>query len=1193
MYLKSIEIHGFKSFADKIKLDFKYGITGIVGPNGSGKSNVSDAVRWVLGEQSARQLRGSSMQDVIFSGTEIRKPMGYAYVTITMDNSDHVLSTDYDEVSVTRRVYRSGESDYLINGNPVRLRDIHELFYDTGIGQDGYSIIGQGKIDQILSGKPEERRELFDEACGIVKFRKRKDTAVKKLESEKQNLLRLTDILSEVEGRIGPLEKQSEDAKIYLEKKERLKKLDVNIFLAESERYEGLMKELDGKYEALMNDIQGVTDELDASHSKYEEAGEKISELDTRIEEMRQEISDSNLKRGQIDSQIKVLTEQINSLNTTTEHFKGRSGDIKKSLETYGSELEKLNETKKELGGKVEGLDEEAGGKNKELASYDSRIEEASAELEAKKQLVLDTIDGRGVLKGEKEKLSTLLSQAEIRKAELASRLLKAKTSEAEAKDAINAMKQEMETIQKSIRELDTVREEKEKELEQINSDIDEATESDRQLERTYTEEKTRLESLKNIAERYEGYGNAVRYVMERKKDKSSGICGVVADLIKVDHQYETAIETALGANIQNVVVEDDASAKKLIAMLKENKAGRVTFLPLNTIQERDFKAKDAVNEKGVIGMADTLVKMNKKYDMVAKNLLGNFIVVDNIDNALALARKYRFTLRVVTLSGESLNPGGSMAGGSFRNQSNLLGRGREIDELTEDLKQKLADRDKVLQKIEELRDKKSEIRNALQEITDKMQEESLHLNTANMNLNLAEEKRNENRSGSDGISSEVSDLETEIVSIKNSQKENEEAIQNSEKTEKEADEEAAKLEELVKTLTEESMTLRKEVGEYDVKLTRYKEQLGYTDENIQRIEGEVKRLEGEFSTIQDNIASNEEEVNSKKEAIKNFEEALLGAGDYDSEKQGELKRLIESRDEATKEQKKLYEDRDAINERKAGLERERIRLENQKEKLGENTESRIKYMWEEYNLTLVASRELKDDTLGELPQMRQESMKLKSEIRNLGDVNVGAIEEYRELSERYSFLTGQRDDIVKAEEDLNKIIAELTDSMRKQFMERFTEINKQFDIVFGEMFGGGHGNLTLTDDEDVLEAGINIIAHPPGKKLQNMMQLSGGEKALTAIALLFAIQNMKPSPFCLLDEIEAALDEANVDRFASYLSKLTEHTQFIVITHRRGTMTKCDRLYGITMQEKGVSTQVAVNLEDSEWDESGDKKGD
>ncbi|MCR5773909.1 MAG: chromosome segregation protein SMC [Lachnospiraceae bacterium] len=1186
MYLKSIEIHGFKSFADKIKLDFKNGITGIVGPNGSGKSNVSDAVRWVLGEQSAKQLRGASMQDVIFSGTEIRKPMGYAYVTITMDNSDHMLSTDYDEVSVTRRVYRSGESDYLINGNPVKLRDINELFYDTGIGQTGYSIIGQGKIDQILSGKAEERRELFDEACGIVKFRKRKDTALKKLESEKANLLRLTDILSEVESRVGPLEKQAANAKVFLEKKEELKKLDINIFLAESEKCEIQLKDLEVKYDAVMNDADGVEKELSESHAKYEEAGSKIEELDRKIEDMRKEISDTSLKRGQIDAQIQVLTEQINSIAASTGHFTDRGAEIKKLMNTHAGELEKLGVSKAEIDEKIEELKNSGSGKNEELAEFDRKIEEARLNSAGKKQLVLDTIESRGAIKGEKEKLATLLSQAEIRKAELSSRLLRAKSSEAEANDAIEKAKKEMEGISARLRELNEKRESLEKDSARISEETEKSVEAERRLENAYTEQKTRLESLKNIAERYEGYGSAVRHIMDRKKDRSSGICGVVADLLKVDHEYETAIETALGANIQNVVVEDDASAKKLIAILKETRGGRVTFLPLNTIQERDFKAKDAVNEKGVIGMADTLVRMDKKYDIVAKNLLGNFIVVDNIDNALALARKYRFTLRIVTLAGESLNPGGAIAGGSYRDKSNLLGRGREIDELKASLKQKLEEKDKILQKIEELRDEKSGIRNSLQDVTDEMQRESLHLNTAKMNLNLAEEKKNENQSGSAGIASEVGTLDDEILSIRRQQEENENSLKDSETIEKEADEEAAKLDELIKQLTEDSTALRKEVGDNDLKMTRLIEQQGYAAENISRVEGENLRLEDELKVVNENLEKNKEDTEFKKDQIKSLQDTLLTAGEVDSEKQDELKKLTDQREEVTKEQKKLYEDRDRINERKAGLEREKIRLDNQKEKVTENTERLTKYMWDEYNLTLIASRDLKDDTLGELPDMKRDSVKLKADIRNLGDVNVGAIEEFRELSERHQFLSKQRDDIIRAEEDLNKIIDELTDSMRKQFIERFREIEKQFDIVFGEMFGGGHGKLTLTDEEDVLEARIDITAHPPGKKLQNMMQLSGGEKALTAIALLFAIQNLKPSPFCLLDEIEAALDEANVDRFASYLAKLTDNTQFIVITHRRGTMTKCDRLYGITMQEKGVSTQVAVNLEDSQWDD-------
>ncbi len=1189
MYLKSIEIHGFKSFADKILLEFKNGITGIVGPNGSGKSNVSDAVRWVLGEQSARQLRGASMQDVIFAGTDVRKPMGYAYVTITMDNSDHVLSTEYDVVSVTRRVYRSGESDYLINGNPVRLKDINELFYDTGIGQDGYSIIGQGKIDQILSGKPEERRELFDEACGIVKYRKRKDTAVKKLENEKANLLRLTDILSEVEKRVGPLKEQAEAAKVYLEKKEELKKLDTNVFLAESERFEQQSDELEKKFNTLTSDTEGVDRELSESHAKYEEAGEKIESLDKEIEEMRKEISDTTLKRGQIDAQIKVLNEQINSLEQTAAHFEGRKKDVKKSIEKCRRDLESFNETGSDIDSKIEELEKSGSGKTDELSDYDKRIEEARTESEKNKQLVIDTIDERGALKGEKEKLSTLLSQAEIKKAELSSRLLRAKSTEAEADVAIEKVKKEMEAISAKIREYDAKRSEHEKKLSDINAAIDEATGDERRLDNEYTEDKTRLESLKNLAERYEGYGSAVRYVMDRKKDKSANICGVVADLLKVDDKYETAIETALGANIQNVVVEDDKAAKKLISELKNAKAGRVTFLPLNTIRERDFKAKDAVNEKGVIGMADTLVKCDKKYDIVAKNLLGNFIVADTIDNALDLARKYGFTLRIVTVAGEALNPGGSLAGGSYRNKSNLLGRVREIDELKANLKKKLEEKDKILEKIEKLRDEKSEERNSLQEITDKMQSESLRLNTAKMNLNIAEGKKEETINGSAGIAGESKELEAEIVSIRERIEKNGEDLKLSEKTEKNADEEALRLDSLIKKLTEESVTLRKEVGDNDLRMAKLVEQQSYTKENISRVEGEIARLNEELSSIEENIRKGKEDTGFKTEQIKSLQDTLLSAGEFDDEKQKELKGLMEQRDEANKIQKKLYEDRDSINDRKSGLERERIRLENQRERLNEGYESLTKYMWDEYNLTLIASREFKDDSLGSLPEMRKESNKLKADIRNLGEVNVGAITEYRELSERYDFLTGQRDDIIKAEEDLNTIIDELTESMRKQFMEKFTEIGKQFDTVFGEMFGGGHGTLELTGDEDVLEAGINIIAHPPGKKLQNMMQLSGGEKALTAIALLFAIQNLKPSPFCLLDEIEAALDEANVDRFASYLSKLTRYTQFIVITHRRGTMTKCDRLYGITMQERGVSTQVAVNLEDDTWNEKED----
>ncbi len=1183
MYLKSIEIHGFKSFADKIRMEFLNGITGIVGPNGSGKSNVADAVRWVLGEQSARQLRGASMQDVIFAGTEIRKPMGYAYVAICIDNADRSLAAEYDEVTVTRRVYRSGESEYLINGSECRLRDIHELFYDTGIGKEGYSIIGQGQIDRILSGKPEERRELFDEAAGIVKFKKRKDTALKKLESEKANLVRLNDILSEVERQVEPLQKQSEAAKVYLKKKETLKVLDANVFLIEESQYEKQIAEIGEKYELVCRDTENIEKEIAESKKRFDEAAAKVEELNGQIDKMRSDISDSAVQKGKIDAEIQVLNEQLRSIASSDEHFLSRLKTVDESIEAREKDLLKQQENKKGIDEKVREAEDSGKDSREELMTYDRRIEELNRAFVEKRKLVVDTIEARGTVRATAERLKTMLEQAQIRQAELNSRLIQQRSSEAAQNETIEKYEEELKTIAERLRVLDEEIAGGEVRLSEIREKLEEADQKERQIEGEYREKKTRLESLKNIAERYEGYGNAVRVVMGRK-NQSSGICGVVADLIKVEGKYETAIETALGANLQNVVVQDDQAAKKLIEYLKQERAGRVTFLPLSSIQKRDFNAPEALKCEGVIGMADTLVQVDKKYRIVAQNLLGNYIIVDTVDHALALARQFRFTLRIVTLAGEALNPGGSISGGSYKSNSNLLGRQREIDELSGKLKELLNSKDEVLARIEELRDERTRIRTENEKKTEKLQEEQLRLNTAKLNLDAANAKKKDAVSGAEDLAKESKQMEEQLRQIREEQNKNTEEMQLSEQREKEADEDAARLSAELEKLNNESEALRKTVNELSMRHSQFVQQQEFAAQNIERVENEKAQLLSEKKSIGDNLKNNAGETEEKKERIRLLQETLKSADGMNVEKNEELKKKEEERDKVTAAQQELFNERDAILSRKAGLDKERFRLETMKEKAESASESLTQYMWEEYELTLITCREFTDPKLGSLADMKKDTVRLRGELRQLGEVNVNAIDEYRELMERYTFLTGQRDDIIKAGEDLKNIIRDLDDAMRRQFTEQFAEIKKQFDIVFREMFGGGKGTLELVEEEDVLEAGITITAQPPGKKLQNMMQLSGGEKALTAIALLFAIQNLKPSPFCLLDEIEAALDEANVDRFAGYLSKLTKRTQFIVITHRRGTMVKADRLYGITMQEKGVSTQVAVNLNDENY---------
>ena len=650
MYLKSIEVHGFKSFANKIVFKFHNGITGIVGPNGSGKSNVADAVRWVLGEQRIKQLRGASMQDVIFSGTELRKPLGYAYVAITLDNSDHQLAIDYDEVTVSRRLYRSGESEYMINGAPCRLKDVNELFYDTGIGKEGYSIIGQGQIDKILSGKPEERRELFDEAAGIVKFKRRKYAAQKKLEDEKQNLLRVNDILAELEKQTGPLERQSEKAKIYLKKKEALKTLDVNVFLLENVRVRKQLEEVEGKLHIAGGDLTDTTQKYESIKEEYEQIQGQIEQLEQAIEMARATLSDTGVMRSKLEGEINVLKEQIHSAEGNEEHLQTRIQSIQGQIEEREQEKAKILSDKGEIDEKLQTLEEARTEARELLEKTQNQIAELNSNIESGKNTIIDALNNRATIKSKMGRFDTMLEQENIRKAELNSRLLRVKSDEAEQTANIKKLEESFQAVNEEIRQLDEKQKEQEKLLVQAREDLTAKDQKLRDTQAKFHQEKSRLEALSNLTERYDGYGGSVKAVMERK-EQEKGIIGVVADIIQAEAKYETAIETALGGNIQNIVTEDEETAKRMIGYLKKNRSGRATFLPLTSITHpQEFKNPEALKEKGVIGMADELVKIDKKYQNVAKAMLGRIVVVDHVDNAVKIARKFDYGIRMVTL---------------------------------------------------------------------------------------------------------------------------------------------------------------------------------------------------------------------------------------------------------------------------------------------------------------------------------------------------------------------------------------------------------------------------------------------------------------------------------------------------------------------------------------------------------------
>ncbi len=1186
MYLKSIEIHGFKSFANKIVFQFHNGITGIVGPNGSGKSNVADAVRWVLGEQRIKQLRGASMQDVIFSGTELRKPLGYAYVAITLDNSDHQLAIDYNEVTVARRIYRSGESEYLLNGTPCRLKDVNELFYDTGIGKEGYSIIGQGQIDKILSGKPEERRELFDEAAGIVKFKRRKLAAQKKLEDEQQNLVRVNDILSELEKQIGPLEKQSETAKIYLKKKEELKTLDVNMFLLENQRLQEQLKDAQEKYDIASEDLENTSKQYENIKEEYEKIEGQITLLDETIEKNRSALTDTSMLRGKLEGEINVLKEQIHSARNNEEHLKQRREAVLNEIAAKNQDKEGILSDKGQIDEQVAEIEKKRDEAKAALTAVQSCIEELNNQIEGGKNAIIEALNARATIKSKLGRYDTMTEQVNIRKAELTSRILRMKSDEAQQEETLKALNDEFEKINEEIRTLNDAVESKEEKLTLLRETLADKDKKLRDTQVSYHQEKSRLEALSNLTERYEGYGGSVKKVMERK-EQEKGIVGVVADIIKVDKKYETAIETALGGNIQNIVTDDEETAKRMIGYLKQTKAGRATFLPLTSITHpQEFKNPESLKEKGVLGMADELVHVDEKYRNVAKAMLGRIVVVDQVDNAVRIARKFDYGIRMVTLEGELLVPGGAISGGAFKNNSNLLGRRREMEEMEASVKKYLKEVDTLLQEIEDTKAERNKLRLSLEEDKASLQKKFIEQNTARLNVIKAKERKEEASESSLELKNEEREIESQIQEIRLSKEEISRELQDSETLEKQTEGKIKECQVLLDEKRSEESENLAGVNALEVEVEKMLQQQGFHQQNVDRINTELERSKSELSEIEEGLLGNTKDIEQKENNIRQIEETIQASHTSQSDTEKQLQEDITKKEELSAKQKNFFKDREALSEKMAGLDKEVYRLNAQREKLQDMTESQINYMWDEYEITLSDAAGMRNEELNDLPAMKRDISTLKDQIKKLGDVNVNAIEDYKNLMERYSFLKTQHDDLIEAEKTLEGIITELDTAMRKQFHEKFGEISREFDKVFKEMFGGGKGTLELMEDEDILEAGIRIIAQPPGKKLQNMMQLSGGEKALTAIALLFAIQNLKPSPFCLLDEIEAALDESNVSRFAKYLHKLTRHTQFIVITHRRGTMEQVDRLYGITMQEKGVSTLVSVNLIDKELDD-------
>ncbi len=1181
MYLKSLEVHGFKSFANKMLFEFHNGITAIVGPNGSGKSNVADAVRWVLGEQSARQLRGAKMEDVIFAGTQMRKPLGYAYVAITISNEGHKLNVPYEEVKIARRVYRSGESEYLLNGASCRLKDVQELLFDTGIGKEGYSIIGQGQIDRILSGKPEERRELFDEAAGIVKYKKRKAAAERNLEEEEQNLVRIEDILSELEKQVGPLQKQSEKAKEYLSYRDTLRNLDINLFLSEYDRIHDEIAETEQKQEIALKDLEDAKEEFEQAKEEYVALDTKLELLGRELEQRKEARSEKQVALNQSESEINLLKEQINTVAQNKAHsleqiasLKERIDAARKEEEMYAVQKETADHTLQELtqrqaeveksiqakADKIVSLEEEAGQCNKELLSY---------------------LNENTSVKTEQERIKTLLEQNSLEKAELTKKILENKTEASVLEETLNTEKNALEEINGKIEAIDASLTETRRCLGLAQKDREALRQEHRDVQQQYHMENSRLQSLRNLTERYEGYGQSIKRVMEQKKN-NKGIVGVVADILSVRKEYELAVETALGGSIQNIVTEDEQTAKAMIEFLKKNRFGRATFLPLTNIKAKPVNLSgNILSEPGVVGMASGLVQSEEVFSNLVEYLLGRFVVVDTIDNASALARKYHYTMRIVTLEGELLNPGGSMSGGAFRSNQNLLGRRREMEALEKQAGELSSRLSELTEEIEKKKVARQELLQEMESGQKIRQELSLEQNTTTLNYDRALKDMAKNKENYDLICLEQGELMKRREKLEQEIERINEKVRSNESLEKEKEGRLAALNQALEEIRGEQEQMMQKNSEFLQEISAQGQSRQFIEENRRRIREALRTLEEELELAGQSGKDADLQVQKKKEEIQEKQEKIVSIQEQIKELTEWIEEETARREGLSVRHKGFFEKREELSARKSDLDKECFRLSNQKEKLAEKMDSYTNYMWEQYELTYHAAKENKIEVSYSVAQMRSEIAKLKSQMKALGDVNINAIEQFQEVQDRYGLLSTQHSDLIEAANVLKGIIEELDTEMRRQFEEQFKEIRARFDKVFCELFGGGRGTLELTEEEDILLAGIRIVAQPPGKKLQNMMQLSGGEKALTAIALLFAIQSLKPSPFCLLDEIEAALDDSNVSRYAEYLHKLTKDTQFIVITHRRGTMNAADILYGITMQEKGVSTLVSVSLLD------------
>ncbi|AGK97340.1 chromosome segregation protein SMC [Clostridium pasteurianum] len=1183
MFLKAVEIRGFKSFADKIELDFQKGVTAVVGPNGSGKSNISDAIRWVLGEQSIKTLRGGKMEDVIFSGTQFRKSVGLAQVTLTLDNSDNMIPVDYDEVTIGRRLYRSGESEYYINNTKCRLKDVQEMFMDTGIGKEGYSIIGQGKIEAVLSGKSEERRGLLEEAAGIVKFKTRKEEAERKLESTEENLVRINDILGTYEERLQPLEKESEKAKAFVRLSQELNEKEINLLVNSAERLKIKIDNTLNNTKNLDYEINKLNVERDGAKTNFKKYNEDLLELENLHEARRKEYYERKSQHQNIISENNLIKEKIQNLKQLKIKYTGELEEIAEKINISISENKKYTEEYILLKNKVKEHNENAASLVKILEIAQQEIDEDGKLLKKYKSEEFDTLGSISDFKNfiiliKKDMENHDLNMNQIKTA-CEGYLNSIKIN----KNTKDALEKEIVKIKKKIEDYENNIGENKREITRINIILNEDEKEFSSLNTEINKSEANRNMLNSLNEQYEGYNKSVKNLMSHIKKgyihQENKKCFVFGEIIKVDKRFETAIEIALGGSISNIITEDEILAKKLINYLKDNNLGRATFLPLNILQNKNLVIDSNIkNASGYIGIASKLVEYDKELSAAVEHVLGRTVIAEHMDSALEISKKSNFSFRVVTLAGEIVNPGGALTGGSIYNKGfNIIGRKREVEELNFKI-------DKMKEKLHKLSIKNKENNTSINSLDDMnlnlrdyIHFENIEITKIQGKINaidIESEKLNKNHRISINEISMLSDKKEEAAKeLFTKEKE----INSLEHKKRQLSELEEKLEEKLKRENEKILAVKDNLTSIKVKEAKLEENIVNKKRDVDRLNGEIKYAENksmdlktQVNNFQIDSAKFEDtlKLNSKTlEEIKKFLAATDNVFQEDEITKLKIKQKLQSYNEKI-EQLNIIVDKKDEEKHKVQLNLTRIETEN---------EALIERLNDEFKLTYAEALEYKRE-INDIIVYKNNIQELKNNIAALGIVNVGSIEEYKSVKEKYNFMSSQREDLVKSKEEIINVINEMTDRMKTVFSENFEKIRRNFTETFRELFKGGNADLILSG-EDVLSSNIEINVEPPGKKLQNINLMSGGEKGLSAIALLFAILKMKPTPFCILDEIEAALDDANVARYAEFLRKFSEKIQFIVITHRKGTMEASNVLYGVTMEEKGVSKVVSVDL--------------